>query len=168
MPLPSLLMPAEVPAFLIAGHGSIYGSVFAPVAMATGHRRLRRVCTIRPQVVQVSLLLERDEMTAFHAWFRDDLVSGEREFAARVKDQGAGQLWYAAAWVGMYEAEALHKGRWRVAGELLLIGDGQATTPAGNEFAAEVTVPVLMSASLNVTKQLAAEIVVAVDAEVVS
>lgn len=168
MPLPGLLMPVELPPFLIEGHGARYGSVFAAVPMATGHRRLRRVCTIRPQVVPVSLLLERDEMTAFHAWFRDDLISGQRNFSARVKEQGDGQLWYEASWVSMYEATPLHKGRWRVGGELLLIGTGQVDEPSSSALSAEVRVQVLATASLSVSKKLAAEIVVAVAAEIVS
>lgn len=145
-------MPSILPPFLIAGHGALAGSPFANVAMTTGHRRKRRVCTVRPQVVSVSLFLEPAEATAFHAWHRDSLRSGERHFAARVKEQGAGQLWYDAFWLAMYQAEALHFGRWVITGQLQLRGDGQVGEPTLGGFHASVTLDLQGSAVLTVTK----------------
>src|SRR5688572_953533 len=110
MPLPTLLMPAELPPFLIQGHGTQWDKPFADLPMHTGHWRKRRKWTRAEQRVSVSLFLERSEMTAFHAWHRDSLLSGQRFFAARVKAQGAGMLWYSAFFTRMYEAEAMHFG----------------------------------------------------------
>lgn len=158
MPLPGILLPAGLPCFLIQGHASQYQSPYADVPMTTGHARKRRVCTVRPQVVSVALFLERAEMAEFRTWFKDTLVSGERAFAAHVKDQGDGFLWYEATWVGMYQATALHKGRWRVEGQLLLSGDGEEEAPPLTSFQTEISIPLNGSGQLHVIKYFATEI----------
>lgn len=158
MPLPGILLPAGLPCFLLQGHASQYSSPYADIAMTTGHARKRRVCTVRPQVVNVSLFLERSQMAEFREWFKETLLSGERSFAARVKEQGDGFLWYEASWVGMYQATALHKGRWRVEGQLLLMGEGEAEDPGLPPFATEVSIPLTGSGQLHVIKYFATEI----------
>lgn len=160
--LPSILIPTSC--YLLAGHGSQWQSVFADVAMTTGHMRKRRVVTSRPQIVNVAMVLERDEMTEFHVWFRDTLRRGERHFAARVKDQGAGFLWYDAAWVQMYQATAMHLGRWRVEGQLILTGTGQEAGPVLGSFRGEAVFALGGSGSLTVVKRLRGEAVFALEA----
>lgn len=129
MPLPGILLPSSLPPFLIAGHTSQYGSPYADVPMGTGDARKRRVCTVLPQLVSASLLLERDDMASFQRWFRDTIRSGERRFTANVKEQGQGMLWYEAQFAQMYHASALHLGRWRVDCNLWLFGAGELEAP---------------------------------------
>lgn len=160
MPLPSLTLPEGTPAWLVAGHAAQWQQPFADVAMGTGHRRKRRVCTRKPQIVSVSLFLTPAQTTAFHAWFRDSTRSGERKFSALVKEQGAGMLWYEAAFVGMYQAEALHLGRWVVNAQLILTGDGSETAPELGSFSAEVSIALSGSGTLTVIKSFSAEVTI--------
>jgi len=153
MPLPTLLLPAAADCWLLAGHGAQWQTVFADVAMLTGHRRKRRVVTTRPQIANVALILERDEMTVFHAWFRDTLRRGERHFAARVKEQGPGFRWYDAAWLSQYTATAMHLGRWRVEGQLILAGVGQVDPPTLGAFAGGAVFALAGAANLLVLQQ---------------
>ena len=129
MPLPQITLPPSLPPFLIAGHAAEWGSPFADIPMGTGHGRKRRVVTARPQIISVSLILERAQMTAFHLWFRDTLRSGQRRFSANVKEQGAGMLWYDAMWLQMPQWTAMHLGRWRVDGVLQARGDSSTVGP---------------------------------------
>jgi hypothetical protein len=158
MPLPPLTMPNALPAFLIEGHAATWGAVFGNVAMRTGHSRKRRLWTTMPHRVAAQLFLERDEMIAFHAWFLESLRSGERRFAARVKNQGEGLLWYTAFFLQPYTAEALHFGRWKVAADLLLEGEGEVDGPTAGLFSAEVLIPFTGSGTITVEKIFAAEI----------
>ena len=158
--LPSLTLPEGTPAWLVAGHAAQWQQPFADVAMGTGHRRKRRLCTTKPQIVSVSIFLTAAQMTAFHAWFRDSTRSGERKFSTQVKEQGAGMLWYEAAFVGMYQAEALHLGRWVVNAQLILTGDGSATAPALGSFSAEVTIALSGVGTLTVIKSFSAEVTI--------
>lgn len=160
MPLPSLTLPEGTPAWLIAGHAAQWQQPFADVAMGTGHRRKRRLCTTKPQIVSVSLFLTQLQMTAFHAWFRDSTISGERKFSAQVKEQGAGMLWYEAAFVGMYEAQALHLGRWVVNAQLILTGEGSETAPSLGTFSAEISIALSGSGTLTVIKSFSAEVTI--------
>ncbi len=166
MPLPSLTLPEGTPPFLIAGHAAQWQSPFADVPMGTGHRRKRRLCTSKPQIVSASLFLERAQMTAFHAWFRDSTRSGERKFSAQVKEQGAGMLWYEAAFVSMYQADALHLGRWVVNAQLILSGDGSLAPPSLGSFSAEITIALSGSGTLTVIKSFSAEVTIALVASI--
>lgn len=157
MPLPTILLPSNARCFLQEGHGTQWQSVFADVQMTTGHLRKRRVVTARPQIANVSLMLERDEMTSFHLWFRDTLRRGERHFAARVKEQGAGFLWYDAAWLEQYRATAMHFGRWLVEGQLILTGVGQVESPTLGAFRGEAVFALDGAGSLTVLKQFRGE-----------
>lgn len=152
MPLPTLQQPASAPFWLLAGHSAQWASVFADVAMCTGHRRKRRVVTARPQVVSVSLLLEREQMAEWSRWFRDSTRSGERHFAARVKEQGPGFLWYEAAFEAMPQYSALYLGRWRVDVALRLIGVGTEAGPVLGSFHTEAGISLTGSAVLHVGK----------------
>jgi hypothetical protein len=164
MPLPTTLMPEGLPPFLIAGHADAITSPFTDVEMTTGHRRKRRVSSARPSVRNVSLFLERDQMTTFQRWFRDPLVSGQRHFSARVKNEGPGMLWFEAVFVGTYEAEALHFGRWIVRAQLYLVGDGQEDPPSLESFHSEVSIPLTGVGTLNVPKRFSSEVTIALTA----
>lgn len=160
MPLPGIFLPSSVRPFLVAAHATQWGSHFEDIPMGTGHMRKRRVCSSVSKVFDVSLLLERDEMADFRRWHWDTLRSGERSFSARVKNEGAGQLWYEAQFVGMYTARALHLGRWFVSAQLLLDGDGQEAAPTLGAFSAEMGMELLGTGRLSVPKIFAVEIVI--------
>jgi hypothetical protein len=157
MALPGIQLPSSLPPFLIEAHGAQWMRPFVGVRMGTGHQRLRRVFTRGRQIVSVALFLEREEMAAFNLWHRTTLRSGDRKFSARVKDQGAGMLWYAASFVGMYTADALHLGRWKVTAQLLLTGDGEVETPALGFFTSEAVLPLLGVGTLTVPKRFSSE-----------
>lgn len=152
MPMPTILQPSTARCFLLAGHGTQWQSVFADVGMTTGHRRKRRVVTTRPQIANVAFIFERDAMSTFHLWHRDTLRRGERHFAARVKEQGAGFLWYDAAFLGMYSAPAMHLGRWRVEAQLILAGVGQVEAPTLGGFIGRAVFALDGDAHLTVSK----------------
>jgi len=136
MPLPNLVMPSSLPAFLIAGHDFQYQSPFANIDMGTGESRRRRVVTRRPHIASCSLLLEQSQAADFQLFYRDGLKNGERSFAARVAQQGFGTVWYTAQFVAPYNATALHLRRWRIDTQLRLIGEASETGPTLGAFAA--------------------------------
>lgn len=150
MPLPGILLPAGTPPFLINGHGAQWQAPHVNIGMTTGHMRKRRTVTSMPNIVSASLLLERDQMAAFRAWFHNTLKSGERRFTAHVKEQGAGMLYYEAFFVGMYRAPAMHLGRWRVDMTLQLFGDGETVAPFTGLLATTITLDLDGSGALRV------------------
>jgi hypothetical protein len=160
MTLPLITVPEGTPCFLAEGHGIDEDSVFAQVPFATGHSRARRVWSVTERLVSVSWLLEADEMAAVDEWFEDTLQAGAAEFAAQVKNVGAGLLWWRARWVS-FQTEMLHLGRGRVSGVLLLTGEGSVTGPETGVLRMEVLVPLLDVRSLvDVAKPLAMEVLV--------
>lgn len=133
--MPEIVLPTGLPAWLIDGHASDLEDAYAHTPMRTGHHRLRRVYRQPPEVRAVSLQLLEEQAAVFHAWFEDDLLAGEREFAARVANRGPGIVWYAARFVGNppYEATPLHlEGGvgWRIQARLLLTGAPQPAAPS--------------------------------------
>lgn len=161
MPLPGILMPSSMPVFQLADHNAQWQSPFVNFEMGTGHRRKRRVRTVMPQIYSVSALFTRQQMTDFHRWHRDTLRNGERKFAARVKEQGDGLLWYESAWVGMYQAVPLNGGYWRVSGDLLVTGDGQVEPPGAASFSSHVSVRLRARGSLFVPVRFGSSVTVA-------
>lgn len=155
--MPQIRLPAGTPCFLAAGHGITPDSVYADVRMRTGHARKRRIYTSAPRVVDVAWVLEAEQMTAVDAWYEDVLLAGERAFAAQVKAQGPGKLWWRARWVEPYEAEAMHLGRWRVTGRLLLTGVGQVEDPYIPEMEVEFGAALTATAVLTVVPLLGVE-----------
>ena len=132
MSLPSIVQPDGTPAFLADGHAIELVPVYARVGMAQGHTRTRRIVTEAPRRVDVSLMLvTRALMAAYDDWFESALQVGALSFAAQVKHQGPGALWWAAQWLGPYHAQPLPGGRvWRLSGRLLLSGKGQTDAEA--------------------------------------
>lgn len=157
MALPEIRPPSGTPCFLAAGHAIAPQSVYADVQMRSGHLRRRRLFTTAPRIVSVSWLLEADQMAAVDTWFEDVLLAGERPFSAQVANQGPGLLWWTAQWVEPYQTEALHLGRWRVTGQLLLTGVGQVEDPYTPDMAVEFGAPLTSSAELTVITRLAVE-----------
>jgi hypothetical protein len=158
MTIPLITAPAGTPFVLAEGHGIEEDSVFAQVPFATGHSRARRVWTVTERLVTVRWLLEADEMAAVDEWFEDTLQAGALEFAAQMKNVGAGLLWWRARWVS-FQTEMLHLGRGRVSGVLLLTGEGSETGPETGVLRMEVAAPLLDVRSIvSVPKLLAMEV----------
>lgn len=146
MALPQIVLPSDLPAWLINGHQSQIDDAYAHVQMRTGHYRLRRVYRNPPEVRSVSLLLEEWQAPIFHEWFENDIQAGALAFSARVANRGPGVVWYEARFVGdpPYEAVPLHMNGgvgWEVRARLLLSGSGSVAPPvltpmtAANEIA---------------------------------
>lgn len=156
MPLPSLVMPSSLPAFLLAGHDFQYQSPFAQIDFCTGESRKRRLVTRRPTVVNVSLFLEDQQAGDFQRFYRDSLRNGERQFAARVLQQGAGTVWYTAQFVTPYGATALHLKRWRIDAQLRLIGDAVEDAPTIGDFSARAGMEVVATGRLTLQLNVSA------------
>lgn len=164
MSLPGITAPTGTPLFLADGHSIGEDSMFDSVRSRTGHARLRRVRTAGERVVSVAWFLEADELLAVIDWFEDVLQAGALEFAALVANQGPGQRWWRARWIS-FQTELLHKGRGRVTGTLLLVGQPSETGPDLSQLAAEVSVALQSSAAVTIPALLAAEIVIALQAQ---
>ena len=141
MSLPELTLPDGTPAFLADGHSIELMPMYADVPMRTGHDRRRRVYTIVPRIVSVSLEVTAAQMLAFHTWFEGSLQAGAVEFSAQVANQGPGLLWWRARFVSPYTAEAGEGGGvFRITASLLLTGTGSVTGPyTPNLYAASQT-----------------------------
>jgi hypothetical protein len=162
MTLPTITAPEGTPVFLAEGHSIEEDSVYAQVPYTTGHSRARRVWTVPERVVSVSWLLDADLLAAVDAWYEDALLAGTREFAARVRNQGAGAalLWWTARWIN-FETEMLHLGRGRVSGSLLLTGEGSETGPETGAMAMEVLIDLVdVRSAVSVPKVLAMEVLI--------
>jgi hypothetical protein len=161
--LPSITAPSGCPVFLADGHGIDEDSLYAQVPMATGHSRTRKRYTVTDRVVTVRWLLEPALLTAVDDWYENTLLAGTRQFAARVRNQGAGPalLWWRARWID-FSTELMHLGRGLVSGRLLLTGEGQVDGPETGALAMEVSVALLdIRSSVAVQAHLAMEILVA-------
>lgn len=161
MALPEILTPSSFPCFLAGGHSSAPQSVYTELERASGYRRKRKYRTTAPRIVAVSWLLSADQMPRFYAWFENTLQAGSLSFAARVAAEGPGNLYYAATWLGPYQASPLAKGRWRVSGQLYLEGEGQSDPPGLTTMRAEFSAALTGSAKLTAPAQFAAEFVAA-------
>lgn len=160
--IPEIRPPAGIPVFALAGHTVTPKPSYSDIEMRTGQARRRRVCTSAPRVVSVGWVLESAQMAAIDEWYEDTLLAGERQFSAQVKGIGLvggteGLLWYTARWIEPYSAEALHLGRWRVTGTLLISGEGQEADPYSPEMLIEYGAAVRTTASLIVSPRLAVE-----------
>jgi hypothetical protein len=162
MALPEITVPAGAPIFLVAGHQIDEADQYASIPMGRGHSRKRRVTTPPSErVVDVAWILTTAQMAAVDDWFENTLKAGNEFFAAQVANQDAfGRLWWKAKWLEPYLSEPLHRGYWRVSGKLFLVGEGTLTPPVSTTLGTEITVPLLGSASIEVGKGLALEIVV--------
>lgn len=167
--MPEIVLPADLPAWLIDGHESALDDAYAHVEMRTGHHRLRRVYRRPPEVRSVSLLLREEQAAVFDEWFERDLLVGEREFAARVANRGPGIVWYAARFVAPYEAAPLHLAGgvgWRIDARLLLSGQPQAFAPVLTPMSATTTVGLRGRATGTSTADMSATTVVDLVGEV--
>jgi hypothetical protein len=152
MPLPTLVMPASLPMFLLGGYGADYQSPYGVVGMGTGHARKRRLVTRRPNIVNASLLLDEQQAIDWHAWYRDSLLSGERSFTARTVQEGGPLVWYEAQVIS-YMGEMLHLGRKRIDMRLRLISEGSVEGPAFGTFSGRAGLDVGGSGHLRVVLQ---------------
>lgn len=138
--LPEIVLPEDLPAWLIDGHSGTDDPAYAKIAIATGHTRIRRVFRRPPIKRKVAMLLTEAQTLQFERWFEQDLLVGQRMFSARVRDMGPGHLWYAAQFAAPYEAEYQHwsqapgKAHWAVTADLILYGVGEDSGPELSPF----------------------------------
>ena len=165
MALPELLQPSGT-CFLIDGHSITPDPQHDDLQPIQGHGRKRRVQTAAPRYVEVSLILEPDAAVLYDDWFENTLIVGNGLFTARIARIGEATIQYwAAQWVGPPEWFALHKGRWRLVGRLLLTGEGQSEPPPAPDLEIEFTVALTGSAALSAGVGLEIEYLVALIGE---
>ncbi len=161
MALPELTLPPSLPAYRVDGHNISLVDVYAETPMRTGHSRRRRIYTVAPRVVSVSLDLTLDQALAFHDWFEGPLAAGAQEFSAQVANQGPGLLWWRARFLEPYTAEANESGQafW-ITAKLLLTGDGSSTGPYVANMASAVIVALSGTGVLTAPTLLGSDITV--------
>lgn len=158
MPLPALQAPSGLPLFLLAGHGISPDSLHDDIDVLQGEGRKRKVQTYAPRVVQVSWFLSEEQAAIADAWFENSLVVLHEPFTARIAPLGTDSgIYWAAQWIEPPTWEALHLGRWRVTGQLLLTGEGSDTAPGPVELAIEYEFALNGSAVVLVPADLAIE-----------
>ena len=126
--LPTITVPAGVDAFLAEGHAIDEDSVYAQVPYATGHSRTRPLWTVSERVVPVSVFVEAEQLAAMDDWYENTLLAGAEPFAAEIRNQGPGTLWWRARWID-YQSEMLHSGCGLVSGTLFIVGNGHLAGP---------------------------------------
>ena len=142
--LPEIVVPDDLPAWLIDGHSGTDDPAYAKIAIATGHTRIRRVFRRPPIKRKVAMLLTEAQTLQFERWFEQDLLVGQRMFSARVRGMGPGHLWYAAQFAAPYEAEYQHwsqapgKAHWAVTADLILYGVGEDSGPELSPFQSSI------------------------------
>lgn len=158
MPLPALQAPSGLPPFLLAGHAIAPESLHDDVDALQGESRKRKVQTYAPRVVQVSWFLSEAHAAIADAWFENSLVVLHQKFTALIAPLGTGSgIYWAAQWIEPPTWEALHLGRWRISGSLLLTGEGSDTAPGPVELAIEYGFALDGSAVVLVPADLAIE-----------
>jgi hypothetical protein len=153
MSLPELTAPLGTPAFQTE-QDIDFMPVFGDVPMQTGHARRRRLYTTAPRDVRVRWFLTNAQMAAVHEWFEQVLQVGHLPFAARVKNQGAGTLWWNAKWLQPYKATPLSRDFWSVEGQLRLTGAGSTTGPVASTLTMGFAAALTGTVKLTVTKPL--------------
>lgn len=139
MSIPNIRMPLGTPRFQLDGHGIDEQPAYGQVDYAVGHSRLRRVTSVTERVVTVGLFLSKEKLQAFDDWYHIALRAGERQFAAEVKNEGPGTLWWTARWIS-YQCEMKTKNRGRITGSLLLSGEPSTVAPSGSALSMTVRV----------------------------
>lgn len=164
MSLPELLPPSGTPCFLVAGHAITPESLYDDIEPMQGEARKRKVQTYAPRVVDVSAIFEEDEAYAYDEWFENVLIVGSEKFTARVAELGPDSKYWAAEWVDPPQWTAMHLGRWRLDGQLLLTGEGASTPPDTVTLAFEFGMALTGSASIQSPVELAFEFGMALEA----
>lgn len=159
--LPELLQPAGTPCFLLAGHGITPGLLHDDLPANIGHGRRRRLCTVAPRVVDVSLALNDVQSAAWDEWFESVLIVGSAKFTAEVAPIGSSSRYYAAEWVDPPVWGAKIRGKWQVSGSLLLTGDGSDELPQGTTLVDEYVVALTGTAVIASAVKFSDEYVVA-------
>lgn len=163
MPLPSILMPSTLPAFVARPHDITPVAPYADVPTSTGPWRKRRVFVRAPRTLECGLELSEEQMAIFDSWFENDLKAGNEPFTATVAKLGSADLEYwAAKFIEPYDAEPTVYGRWQVQCHLMLSGYSTASTspPTFETLEAGILVPLTGTAALSVSYGLGAEVLV--------
>lgn len=130
MSLPSRVMPAALPDWLLADYRVAPDRVYATVPMASGSGRHRRIWTASDRRQEASLaLLGSAHLDLWHQFVEVTLEAGLHPFAARVANIGPGLRWFDALLLG-YETEAGPGRVTRLKARLLLRGEPSRVGPA--------------------------------------
>ncbi len=161
MSYPPVFEPSQLRPFLAAGHGLDPDDIYSTFPRGTGHYRKRRIATIAPRRVSVQRVLTPAEMAAYDDWFETNIVVGQTHFTALIaNNEGSGQVWFDACWIEPYQTEPVATPQgvfWRLAGRLLLTGEGTQVRPDDGTLAVEYVAHLNGSAEVFGTHLLAVE-----------
>lgn len=157
MGLPELRTPKGLPCFLLGGHAITPDALHDDFDVMQGHGRKRKVQTAAPRVVNVGYILEADEADKLDDWFENTLVVGNAPFTAEIAELGSSSKFWAAQWVAPLQWTPIERGRWQVAGQLLLTGVGSDIPPLGATLATEYRIDLNGSARITSGVSLATE-----------
>ena len=129
MALPSITMPASLPAWLAAGYSNTEESLYATAPMSTGSARVRRRWTVSSRRVTASLALKPEALVDFHQWHEGTLEAGRLAFSAQFAQLSPSRAWFETLLIG-YESTPMPGGLTMVSCDLLLRGEPSMTGPA--------------------------------------
>jgi hypothetical protein len=154
--LPELLPPAGL-CFLAAGNALTPDSKHDDITPMLGHDIKRKMQTYAPQSMEVEALLEPDDAYAVWEWFENVLRSGSDKFAARVAELGPNSQYFISQWAAPPQWEAMHLGRYRLRGRLIMSGAGWSLPPNTVTLALEFGMSLFGSATVRAPIELAVE-----------
>lgn len=169
MALPNLLEPSGLPYFLLAGHSITAEPTHDDFEWNQGHGRKRKVFTAREKTVNVSRDMSEAQADVYDDWLENALQVLDNHFTAHIATLGLTATYWDAQFVsppqwtprpvvrynpdtGRHE----HQLRWRLDGQLLLTGQGEATAPTGTDLAVEYVV--LLDGSATIASGVALEV----------
>lgn len=158
--------PAILPLFKADGHAFQDDDLYATRPRHTGHHRKRRVWTDGPRTVDVSWILEQDQMAALDSWAMDSLQNYSKRFIATVKTEEGIRYW-EAAWVEPFVSDPMPTPRgvmWAVEGSIVTFGSPTVEPPETGELAAENVLALEGEAVIFGPAALAAENTLALEA----
>lgn len=133
--LPELLLPASIPPFLADGHNVQFTDVYGNVSWSKGEDSKRRLYTIAPRIVSVSLDLSTPQMLDFYNWFEGPCAIGTQWFSALLANLGPGLYWFKSRFSTPYIATPDENGtRWELKFNLYVLGEGSSTPPTRTSF----------------------------------
>lgn len=154
--LPELLAPGGL-CFLTSSNAITPDSMHDDIAPMLGHDLKRKVQTYAPQIVDVEAVLEPLDAYAVWEWFEKVLIVGSEKFTARVAELGPNSRYWISQWVAPPQWEALHLGRYRLRGQLMLTGQGWGDPPETVTLELEFGMDLIGSAVIRAPVELEAE-----------
>lgn len=112
--------PTTLPQPLLAGYAVSPSDPSLRTEMETGAARSRRRSYGRNDRINASWSMTDAQFSAFRTWFEDDAeaAGGSAWFAITLRIGDTGATSEEARFVGIYQAQMLHRDRWQVSATL--------------------------------------------------